>query len=364
MAFPQLNHDDMPLYTQYLIVGMVGYNGRLNPGAEKIRSSHPGSEFVQIVKDRRDSSGKVYTSDKQQIALYQGGWRSGGGSTGSGGGPSGPGAVAANALIKAFTGGGDGVNIGTGDAKAIASPVQGQFTGVHFAVADTKVPAGKSPDAENVDGVTIGGVLSPRPGLIQSTPRRYDSVTGAGPVIGTAYFGRSVNMLSQAFWQSAVPTAVLTYDKSSLGTTVASATRTVSKQVRPAWNPQLPIEAVPPTIRHLTNAAGVVQFVVSMPARYRKTTAQGVVASVDQLVVRRAVIGYPLDRDGQEYTSNAASMVMGVTSIALKNYVATDGSSVTVSESGLAAGTTRWYTAWYTNKFGVTPPATFKVTVA
>lgn len=364
----QMNFDDMPLYTSYLIVGQVGYNGKLNSNAEAIKARNPGSEFVQIVRDRRRPDGTVYGRDLQQIALYRSGWR-GGGSTQGGAGTNqttGPGAVAANALTKQFTGNARGVEVGTGQQRGVASPVQGGYMGINFTAADTKNPPGKATDALNVDGLDIDGAVGPRFGLVQSTPRRFESLTGSGGAITGNHRGRSINMLSPAFWVSNVPTGVVTYDTSVIGASGSNYTKTISRQMRTSHNTQFPIDSVRPEVRLQTNAAGVVQFSVAMPSRYRKSVANGVVESVDQLIVRRSTITFPRDRDGREYTSHAASMVIGVASVALKNYVSTDGTSVVVSESGLTAGTTRFYTAWYTNKRpgGVTEPAYFSVLVA
>lgn len=288
----------------------------------------------------------------------------GGGGGGSGSKQTGPGAVAANALTKQFTGGGQGVDIGVGQARGIASPVQGSYQGINFAAADTKNPPGKATDAINVDGLDIDGAVGPRFGLVQAVPRRFESLTGAtGAIVGN-YRGRSLNMLSQAFWVSNVPTGIVTYDTSTIGAAGSNYTRTISKQMRTGHNVQFPIDSVKPETRLISTSGGSVNFSVAMPSRYRKSVANGVVESVDQLVVRRSPTGFPRDIDGREYTSHQASMVIGIATVALKDNTAWDGTSVSVNEAGLTAGTTRFYTAWGRSKRGLTEPTYFSVVVA
>lgn len=364
MAFQLLNHDDMPLYTQYLLVGQVGHNGRLNPNAERLRAAHPGSEFVQIVKDRRDpKTGRVTKTDAQQIALYEGGWRTGGqssASSGAGGGAT----PAGNALQKQYTGGGEGVDVGVGQQRSVTSQIQGAFLGMTLNVADTKVPPGKSPDCLNVDGLAIDGAVGPRFGLIQATPRRYEFEDPSVFSLTTAFKGRSINVLSQAFWQSGVPTAIITYDKSLIGAVGASYTRTISRPQRTGWNPQFPIDRVAPQIRFITGSGGSLNFSVAMPERFRRNVANGVVASVDEIVVRVSTISFPRDIDGREYASSAASQITGqATALVSTAGQAFNGSSTTFNQSGLTPSQVRFYTVWAKSKEHITEPAYFRYTV-
>lgn len=361
-SFPQLNADDMPLVTKFLKVGYVGYKGKLNNTAEKTKSRYPNTEFVQIVRDRRDSNGKVYASDMQQIALYESGWRNASQSGAQGGGGQVNSGGTANALQKQSAGGGDGLGLGATDNKRAAAVIEGSFTGINLSAADTKLPIGKSPDAFNVEAGEIDGTVGPRPGLVMLYPRRYNSLTGTGGAIAATRKGRSLNFLSPTMWQSGQVTMVCTYDTTSIGGTGSSVTQTISKAAYPAWHPQHSVDSVKPLITLISNAAGIVQFTVAMPVRFRKNVANGssqVQPSVDQLVVRSSAITYPRDRDGREAFSTVATG-----STALKNYTAADGTSTTVAESGLTAGTARYYAAWYINKEGVSEPARFSVTVA
>lgn len=360
-TLPRINHDELPLVSKYMRAGYVGYKGKLNATANQTLAKFPGSEFVQVIMDRRDAKGNVYASDEQQIIILDSGWR---GAT-SGGGTSGGGSAnaAANAMSKQSTGGGPGVGLGATENRSFQAAIEGAFTGLNLAAADYKLPAGKSPDALNVDGIAVDGSVGPRPGLVLVFPRRYDSIVGTGGPTGATYKGRSVNMLSPSFWQSGYATGVVTYDKGSL--TIASTASTMQTQFRhsyPAWNPQFPITGTKPEIRLISNAAGVVQFSVAMPNRFRARTvaSQGnALASVDQLVVRYSRIAYPMDRDGKEAFSLT---VAGST--AIKDYVAWTGTSNTVAHSGVSTGVTMYYTAWGINKEGVTKPARFSVTFA
>ena len=93
-TLPRINHDELPLVSKYMRAGYVGYKGKLNATANQTLAKFPGSEFVQVIMDRRDAKGNVYASDEQQIIILDSGWRgstSGGGTSGGGGmeGPSG-----------------------------------------------------------------------------------------------------------------------------------------------------------------------------------------------------------------------------------------------------------------------------------
>ncbi len=364
MARPQVNQDEMSLWGQYRIA-LAQRSGAPTQATRNTIAQNPGSELVDVVVDRRDSQGRVYATDVQYYVLLRSGWRGTGASGGgSGSRQTGAGAVAANALTKQYTGGGPGTDIGVGQARGVASPVQGSYQGINFSAADTKNPPGKATDAINVDGLDIDGAVGPRFGLVQSTPRRFESLTGStGAIVGN-YRGRSLNMLSQAFWVSNVPTGIVTYDTSVIGAAGSNYTRTISKQMRTGHNVQLPIENAKPEIRLASNAGGTVSFSVTMADRYRANASNGVIASVDQLVVRSSPITFPRDLDGREYTSHQASMVVGIANAAPVNNQAWTGTSTVVTEVGLTAGTTRYYTAWGRNKRSLTEPTYFSVVVA
>lgn len=355
-SYPQLNADELPLVVKYLKAGYVGYNGKLNNQADKIKAQFPNTEYVQIVVDRRDGKGRVYKSDMQQIVLLEQGWRSSAGA-GSGAGGNVNSGGGANAMQKTYTGGGPGLGLGASDNKSAAAVIEGAFTGINLAAADTKLPVGKSPDAQNVDSMGVDGTVGPRPGMIMLYPRRYNSLTGTGGPIATSRKGRSLNFLSSAFWQSGQATAVCTYDTTSIGATGASVTQTISKAMYPAWNPQHPIGGVKPLISLISNAGGVVQFSVAMPLRFR--AGGNVLESVNQLVVRWSPITYPRDRDGKENFSTVAAG-----SVALKDYTTWTGTSTTVAQSGQSTGATRYYSAWGVNREGVTEMVRLFVRIA
>lgn len=359
-TLPRINHDELPLVSKYMRAGYVGYKGKLNATANQTLAKFPGSEFVQVIMDRRDAKGNVYASDEQQIIILDSGWR---GST-SGGGTSGGGSAnaAANAMAKQFTGGGQGLGLGATENRSFQAAIEGAFTGLNLAAADYKLPAGKSPDALNVDGIAVDGSVGPRPGLVLVFPRRYDSIVGTGGPTGATYKGRSVNMLSPSFWQSGYATGVVTYDKGSL--TIASTASTMQTQFRhsyPAWNPQFPIDGTKPRLT-ISAAGGTVTVGIAMPERFRARTvaSQGnLLASVDRLVVRVSTITYPSDRDGSE-----AFSLVAAGSTVLRDYTTWDGTSTTVTEAGQTVGQTRFYTVWGVNKEGVTKPARISVVVA
>lgn len=287
-------------------------------------------------------------------AMAMGAGASAGGPTAGTGGGAPTGVVAANASIKQFTGGGT-QDIGATNIQGVGIAVLGEFLGVDFQTADTKLPEGKSPDALNVEGMGRGGALSPRPGLIALHPKRNDSAPSAVP---NAYKGRSINMLSAAASQSLHGTMVIGYDQSSLiGTSLASTTATYVKKMKPLWHPQKDISAVPPKIK-LTDstAAGGITFNVSMPLAFRANAP--VVASVDQMVVRRSSLTYPQDRDGRDDTNSQI--------VDSRDYSAWTGTSTTITDthSSVIAGATRYYSVWGVSKLDVTPRASLRLVIA
>lgn len=284
-------------------------------------------------------------------AMGMGGGASAG--PGAGGAPA-LGNVAANASIKAFTGGGT-QDIGATNIQGVGIAVLGEFLGVDFQTADTKLPEGKSPDALNTDGMGRGGSLGPRPGLIALTPKRNEAAPSGVPV---AYKGRSINMLSAAMSQSLHGTFVIGYDQSSIiGTSLASTTATYVKKLKPLWHPQKDVSHIPVKIK-LTDstAAGGIVFNVSMPLAFRKNAP--VVASVDQLIVRRSSLTYPQDRDGRDDT--ASSIVNS------KDYASWDGTStaITDSHSSVIAGQTKYYSVWGVSQLHATPRASLRLVIA
>lgn len=364
MARPQVNQDEMSLWGQYRIA-LAQRSGAPTQATRNTIAQNPGSELVDVVVDRRDSQGRVYANDVQYYVLLRSGWRGTGASGGgSGSRQTGAGAVAANALTKQYTGGGPGTDIGVGQARGVASPVQGSYQGINFSAADTKNPPGKATDAINVDGLDVDGAVGPRFGLVQSTPRRFESLTGStGAIVGN-YRGRSLNMLSQAFWVSNVPTGIVTYDTSVIGAAGPNYTRTISKQMRTGHNVQFPLENTKPELTALGSGGGAAIFTVRMPEKFRVNVANGVIASVEQLIVRRSSITFPRDVDGREYTSHQASMVIGVANVAINNNTAWDGTSLSVTDLGLTVGSRQYYTAWGRNKRGLTEPTYFSVVIA
>lgn len=279
----------------------------------------------------------------------------GGPSSGTTAGAAAPlGTVAANASIKQFTGGGT-QDIGATNIQGVGIAVVGEFLGVDFQTVDTKLPEGKSPDAVNVDGMGRGGALSPRPGLIALHPKRNDSAPSEVPA---AYKGRSINTLSPALGQSTHMTVLVSYDQSSnIGTSLASTNATYVKKMKPLWHPQKDIEHVPVKIK-LTDstATGGVVFNVSMPLAFRKNAP--VVASVDQLIVRRSSLTYPQDRDGRDDTRSSI--------VSTKDYASWDGTStaITDSHSSIVTGQTKYYSVWGVSKLHVTPRASLRLVIA
>lgn len=276
-------------------------------------------------------------------------------STGSGagtGGQTATGMVPANANIKGFTGGGT-QDIGATNIQGVGIAVLGEFMGVDFQTADTKLPEGKSPDAQNVEGMGRGGALSLRPGLIAFHPKRNDAAPSAVPAV---YKGRSINILSPALGQSNHISVLLGYDQSSvIGTSLASTCATYVKKMKPLWHPQKDIEHVPLKIK-LTDstAAGGIVFNVSMPLAFRKNAPT--VASVDQLIVRRSALTYPQDRDGKDDTASSI--------VATRDYTTYDGTSTAITDTSVTAGQTRFYSVWAVSKLQVTPRASLRVVIA
>jgi hypothetical protein len=273
----------------------------------------------------------------------------GGGTGGTGGGANATGMVPANASIKGFTGGGV-QDIGATNIQGVGIAVLGEFLGVDFQTAETKLPEGKSPDALSVEGMGRGGTLSLRPGLIAFHPKRNDAAPSAVP---NAYKGRSINILSAAMAQSTHMSVLLGYDQSSvIGTSLASTCATYVKKMKPLWHPQKDIAHVPPKIK-LTDsvATGGIVFNISMPLAFRKNAPT--VASVDQLIVRRSALTYPQDRDGKDDTASSI--------VATRDYTAYDGTSTAITDTSVTAGQTRFYSVWCVSKLQETPRASLRV---
>lgn len=275
--------------------------------------------------------------------------------SGAGSGAALPGQVAANASLKQFTGGGT-QNIGATNIAGAGIAVVGEFLGANFQAADTKQPEGTSPDTMNMEGMALGGALSPRPGLIALWPKRNDTSNA----VTAAYGGRSINILSPAFNQSHHMTVISAYDRSSLiGTSLNSTVVARVKRMKPLWHPQHDVSKVLPKIKLTdSNATGGIAFNVSMPPTYRKNAPQ--VASVDQLIVRVSRTTYPRDRDGKDDT---ASRLASNTSA--YNYVTYDGTSTVVTDrcSMVSTGATVFYSVWAGSKLHVTPRASFRLVV-
>ena len=323
-----------------------------------------GAKFTSRLSDAHvmaDQMGGVvvtgFTSPsgtRSYAATNAGGWEAGasvGSSAGGAGGAPATGMVAANANIKGFTGGGV-QDVGTTNIQGVGIAVLGEFLGVDFQTAETKLPEGKSPDALSVEGMGRGGTLSLRPGLIAFHPKRNDSAPSAVP---TAYKGRSINILSAAMAQSTHMSVLLGYDQSSvIGTSLASTCATYVKKMKPLWHPQKAIAQVPPKIK-LTDstAAGGIVFNVSMPLAFRKNAPT--VASVDQLIIRRSALTYPQDRDGKDDTASSI--------VATRDYTAYDGTSTAITDSSVTAGQTRFYSVWCVSKLQETPRASLRVVI-
>lgn len=281
---------------------------------------------------------------------------------GSGSGGSGatvPGVVAANASLKQFTGGGT-QNLGSTNIQNAGIAVLGEFLGANFQAIDTKVPEGMSPDCLNVDGMGMGGALSPRPGLIALWPKRHYTSNA----VAATHYGRSFEILSPAVNQSNHMTVISGYDRSSnIGTSLSGTTIVRVKRMKPLWHPQHDISQVAPKIRLTSSTAtGSVgpTLNISMPQKYRKLAPQ--VASVDQIIVRVSRITYPRDRDGKDDTQSIPFASIDGTSL---DYRAYDGTSSARSDatSMSSTGATNFYSAWCVSKLGVTQRASIKVVV-
>ena len=358
--------NDQSAYTQSQGTPIISSRELSRPGFRRSNTTYGPSALAAARRDAAANRGIVVTvvgendpfNRFQYFAIVDPAMMPGS-NGGSGAGKSGGGVNSgggANAMQKQFTGGGQGIGLGATDNKNVAAVIEGSFTGMNLAAADTKLPQGKSPDCLNVDGMAVDGAVGPRPGMIMLYPRRYQSLTGTGGAIATNRKGRSLNFLSSAFWQSGQVTAVCTYDTTSIGATGSSVTQTITKAVYPAWNPQHPIEDVKPELTLNSSTTTLTSFRVIMPTRFRRTG--NIEKSVNQIIVRASDITYPRDRDGREAFSNVAA------GSSLRSAVAWDGTSLTIAELGLTTGTTRYYTVWGLNIEGVTQPARLKVTVA
>ncbi|MBK8583444.1 MAG: hypothetical protein IPL86_17010 [Flavobacteriales bacterium] len=172
--------------------------------------------------------------------------------------------------------------------------------------------------------------------------------------------GRSINALPEGFRNAGRATLVLGYDNSSdLGGGIASAgtTELRAQAVDTTYNAQRNIARVKPVIAPVSNASGVVTFRATMPQAYRKETGndEGIVASVDQLVVVASKNGFCLDRD-------LLDKLEGVRHV--KDYTSWDGNTVSIVDSGLDAGDVWFYSVWAVNKREVSLGAFYSVEVA
>lgn len=370
MAIQQrMNLSDMPLHTRYLRVGHVGYNGKLNPGAQSILATIPNGEFVQIVADRR-KGGKVYTSDLVQIAIYDKGWRNAAGGTGGSGsgGASSTGAQAAGAVAAntpAFTGGGQGAPVGAVQVGVAMGDREGAFRGVDTYNPDEKLAPDTSPDSINWDSFARIGSLCKRAGTGRLLEDR-DVATTGGVALNAAAVGVSLCPIPLADPSDAnaqhTSAALVTYSDAAIGTASANHTAHVTELTPLSGEPATLVDAPGPEVTLSDLGSHQMRVAVSyetlMPyAGQRENSIEGV-------TIAYSTLGYPRDPDGKDARLATGTRVAKTITFHKQRDTSWHGASTNFDiTSGLAAGK-YFVTVWGHTREGTTQPTYRSLTIA
>lgn len=362
----QVNIDDKPRWSRYMIP-VAQQSGPKTAATLAIQRQNPGSEFVDVVVDRRDASGNVYHSDVQGYVLLRDGWRDaiggGGGGSGGRGGGAGQALAAVQANLPAYTGGGQGFQIGAQSTSVLVPPRQNDWKGIDSYNPDNKITGDYSPRAVNFDGFARIGSRCVRRGVAKCTDDIRTVRTSGAAVLNSDYRGLSLVSVPASSGNVGDQIILCYADKDvEIGSAPGGSNQATSYHlctIGPCWGKTRNMSGMPgPSIGLSDQTGGVLRVTVDYTA-FSSAIAGLKKQSITAISIRYngpysgATPRYPQDIDGND----------GTGSVSLKDRFAWIGTNTSYDTSALTLGK-YWVTAWAIGIEGISEPSFASLTLA
>jgi hypothetical protein len=362
----QVNLDDKPRWSRYMIP-VAQQSGPKTAATKAVQGQNPGSEFVDVVVDRRDASGRVYANDVQGYVLLRSGWRDAvtGGGTGSGarsGGAGGQALAAVQANLPQYTGGGQGFQIGAQSTSVLVPPRQDDWKGLDSYNPDNKITGDYSPRSINFDGFARIGSRCVRRGVAKCTDDLRTVRTGGGAVLNSDYRGLSLVPVHASRGDVGDQIILCYHDKdveigSAPGANVATSYHLCT--IGPHWGKTRNMSGMPGPSFALSDQTGGVMRVTVDYVGFSSAIAGLKKQSITAISIRYngpysgATPRFPQDIDGND----------GTGSVSFKDRFAWIGTNTSYDTSALTLGK-YWVTCWAIGIEGISEPTFASLTLA